>query len=309
MPGHRPLKSIITGGLVTLLAACASSSNRPTAYTDPQPEIDVPAMWRLADSDSEIYLFGTFHLLPKGVAWRSDLFAEAMADTPITYFEADAFSPTGQARIVELIQLQGLNPPGVTLSGLLGPSRSQNLERVLGQFGVPLAAMENVRPWLVLVTLSQFALQAGGFDAASGADQAIEAKAKDEGDDIRFLESIERQILALASLDGPALLNNFDQELERFETFADHTGAGVDAWRRGDLPALDQLILAPARTEAPAAYKSIFIDRNAEWAEQIEDMMAGSGKVFIAVGAGHLIGDGSVIEMLQAKGFKPMRVQ
>lgn len=46
----------------------------------------------------------------------------------------------------------------------------------------------------------------------------------------------------------------------------------------------------------------ILLDRNRRWipniAEEIDD-----GRAFIAVGAGHLVGDGSVVELLQARSY------
>ena len=38
-----------------------------------------PALWRLSDDDSEIWLFGTVHLLPPGLQWRSPAFEAAFA--------------------------------------------------------------------------------------------------------------------------------------------------------------------------------------------------------------------------------------
>src|SRR3954465_12790453 len=40
-----------------------------------------PAMWKVADKDTTIYLFGTFHLLPQGGAWRTPAFDKALASS------------------------------------------------------------------------------------------------------------------------------------------------------------------------------------------------------------------------------------
>lgn len=48
--------------------------------------------------------------------------------------------------------------------------------------------------------------------------------------------------------------------------------------------------------------------RNADWTDQIETMMKGSGAAFVAVGAAHLADQDSVIDMLKAKGFTVERL-
>src|SRR3954465_1017706 len=40
-----------------------------------------PAMWKVADKDTIISLFGTFHLLPQGGAWRTPAFDKALASS------------------------------------------------------------------------------------------------------------------------------------------------------------------------------------------------------------------------------------
>jgi hypothetical protein len=53
---------------------------------------------------------------------------------------------------------------------------------------------------------------------------------------------------------------------------------------------------------SPALYQSILVDRNTDWANQIQTMLQGSGAAFIAVGAGHLAGDDSVQAILAKRG-------
>jgi uncharacterized protein YbaP (TraB family) len=58
----------------------------------------------------------------------------------------------------------------------------------------------------------------------------------------------------------------------------------------------------------PALYARLLTDRNANWAEWIDERMASPGNLFIAVGAGHLAGSGSVQEQLGERGYEVERV-
>ena len=64
-------------------------------------------------------------------------------------------------------------------------------------------------------------------------------------------------------------------------------------WKTGQIEKLATLM--NASLDGQDRIKAALLDdRNADWAEQIEDIMRGSGTVFIAVGAGHLGGDQSL---------------
>lgn len=268
-----------------------------------------PAMWRLADEDSEVFLFGTFHVLPPNVEWKTPAFEAAMRATGVTVTEADVTSPAAAAAMAGLIGKYGVNPPGTTLSGTLGPARAAELERVASSLGVPMAMLETFRPWLALVSLAAIAMQQAGFDAASGVEAVVLARAAEEGDRIEYFETAEDQIRILAGLDDEQMLANFDVTIAQFDDISSLTTRMLNAWRNGDVEGLEADILAPLRKQSPAAFRALIVERNEDWAERIGEIMAGDGGYFIAVGAGHLIGADSVIDMLRARGFTVERVQ
>lgn len=53
----------------------------------------------------------------------------------------------------------------------------------------------------------------------------------------------------------------------------------------------------------PSVYDALVKRRNEAWTDEIARAMAGSGKILIAVGAGHMAGADSVPAMLRARGF------
>ncbi|MBS1239813.1 MAG: hypothetical protein H6R45_519 [Proteobacteria bacterium] len=80
----------------------------------------------------------------------------------------------------------------------------------------------------------------------------------------------------------------------------------LDRWLRGDAEALAALV--NAEESDPALYKHILTDRNANWAGWIKTRLAAPGTVFVAVGAGHLAGKGSLQDQLRKLGLKSKRV-
>ena len=268
-----------------------------------------PAMWRVTDADSEVYLFGTFHILPPTLGWTSAGLDEAMKRTPFTMTEADTDSPESQAKMAALVQELGLNPPGVTLSSQLGPERARQFGAVAEKIGVPMAALEPMRPWLALLSLAVGAMQAQGYSSEAGAETIILDRAAAQKDKVLHLETAEFQIRALAGLSTEEWLADFERSLEQIADFEGFSKRSLEAWRTGDLKSIDKEMIGPMRDAAPDAYKTLIVDRNRNWVGRIEDIMSGSDDYFIAVGAGHLIGEDGVIEMLGRKGYAIERVQ
>lgn len=286
-----------------LAAALLSASSASAA------EAAGPAMWRVSDADSEIYLFGTFHLLPASVAWTTPALDAAMEKTPITMTEADTDSPSAQQKLAALVQELGLNPPGTTLSSQLGPERAKQFALVSERFGVPMAALEPMKPWLALISLAVGIMQSHGYSSESGAEEVILGKAGTQNDKIMHLETAEFQIRALAGLSNEEWLADFERGLAQMADFEGFSQRSLDAWRTGDLESIEEEMIGPMKKAAPDAYKTLIVDRNANWVSQIEKIMAGSDDLFIAAGAGHFIGEDGVVEMLKDKGYAVERVQ
>lgn len=294
---------------LALLAACGPIEAESAADAPPAAAEEGPAMWAVTDEDSTIYLFGTFHILPEGTSWTTKAFDAAMKETPVTMTEVDTKSPEAQKTMSTLVAELGFNSPGVTLTSTLGTERAARFAEIAGRYQLPMSAFEQMKPWLAMITLSVSVMQAEGFDAASGAEETVLARASVEGDRVAHLESAEYQIRALARLDEAEILADFDASLDDFENFDDYAKSVLDAWTKGDIETLEAETFGEMRVKAPDAFRILIEERNANWTREIEAMMAGDEDYFIAVGAGHLIGEGSVVELLEEEGFEVRRVQ
>ena len=82
----------------------------------------------------------------------------------------------------------------------------------------------------------------------------------------------------------------------------------LDAWNRGDAKAVANTIQQSDK-DSPSLYKLMFTDRNARWAQWVDRRLARPGTVFMAVGAGHLAGNRSLVTLLKKSGHRVSRVQ
>ena len=61
--------------------------------------------------------------------------------------------------------------------------------------------------------------------------------------------------------------------------------------------------------DSPELRQSLLTERNSNWAKWIEQRLAQPGTIMLAVGAGHLAGKDSVLEMLRRDGVQVRRLQ
>lgn len=311
------LKKVLFATSVLALSACAGSATGDQAITT-QAAVetaisdatqDAPAMWKITDKDSTLYFLGTFHILPTDFEWKTPVYEAAMADAENTITEADTESPAATAAVQQAVAQYGINPPGTTLSSILGKERFARFAAASEKFGIPASALESFRPWLATLTLSVTALQSNGFDPANGVDSNLTAQATAEGDAITHFETAEEQIKILASLDEEEMLANFDVSLEQLEDFEALSEKMLTAWATGDTAGLEKIFIEELQTQSPDAFQKILVARNENWANQVETVLAGEGDYMIAVGAAHLVGEKSLFDLLEDRGIKAERIQ
>jgi len=273
--------------------------------------IATPPMWRVTDADSEVWLFGTFHILPPDLNWRSDALAAIMAEAEIYYFEVEGDAADAQSRTLKILMLQGFNPPGETLTAMLDEADAQKLEEITIELGLPIAAIDPMRPWQAFLALSVQFIIDQGFQPGAGADSVLIAEARGRSKELKFFETIEEQLGFFTGLPAEIEKNLLVLTIRDWEA----QKAGFDelftAWRTGNVDIIDQSMNDTMREQAPEIFKTLIVDRNKAWAQTIaHDMRSGSGKALVAVGAAHMAGgEYSLPALLRAEGFDVVRYE
>lgn len=258
-----------------------------------------PALFVARDADTTLWLFGTVHLLPAATRWEGEKLATAMraADELVTELPA---LPAGAAAAAFLKwgRAKGLPP----IAARVPPAKREALRAMAERTGTPLAQLDGLKTWAAALMLGARAAGLTGADAAHGAEAVIEARFA--GRPRRGLETLDAQF---ALFDG---LSEADQQRLLAGALAggDDYRATLNAWGTGDLAALERIVTDP-RSTSPAMRDALITRRNARWATWLRQRMAAPGRVFVAVGAGHLAGPNSVIAQLRAAGIRVTRVQ
>ncbi len=277
------------------------------------PTLDVqlegePALLKVtgngADRPGTAYLFGTVHVLPKDVQWRSPALTAAMAASDRLVIEVTGLEDTSKtAKIFARLGLSRKLPP---VRKRVEPDLRDEFDELLDLGSVPEFALNQMESWSAALTLGASQAQALGLDPELGVEKKLIADFK--GRPIVGLETIEKQLGyfdRLPEKQQRTMLNRVvadaDKAKQSFEEL-------FNAWIAGDDEALGKLADDSFLTE-PQLREQLLVARNRDWTDQIEAMLGDRETLFIAVGAAHLAGADSVQTMLEKRGFKIERVQ
>ena len=300
------LLALTAASLAMFAASPALADNHAATETAAAPATTGtgPALWKVGDEDTTIYLFGTVHVLPKELEWYDATIANALdgSDMIVTEIKMDKAS---EAELQQLSMKLGLLPPGTTLRSLLTPEQTATYEAGLAKLGAPPEAFDPVKPWLAGLTLSLLPLMQQGYDPNSGVEKILLAKAgtKPQG----ALETAEFQLGIFNNMPTEAQVAFMMEAVEGMDEIKPMLDRMVAEWAEGDATELAN-IMNEGMTD-PAVAEALLYSRNANWAEWIDTRLDEPGTVFIAVGAGHLAGAKSVQDYLAQKGITVARVK
>lgn len=285
-------------GLALLLAAPAMAET-PAAPAG-------PALWKVSDADTTIYLFGTVHVLPDGLNWFTPAVETALDSSDMLVTELPS-GPETDARTLQLVNELGMLPEGTTLRSLMTEEQRASYEAALGGLGVPPEAFDAYEPWFATINLSILPLILQGYQIDKGVEEVLEVEA-DKSIARGALETVEFQMGIFDS-------GSMDEQLAQLALAADNVdevtptlGAMVEEWIAGDADGL-AAIMNEGLAETPGFAEALLYNRNANWAEWVDARLDEPGTVFVAVGAGHLAGERSVQDYLAQRGIAVDRVQ
>ena len=178
------LRRLLAPLLALLLPACATVDARPVNAAEAARG---PAIWKVADKDTTIYLFGTIHALPEGKSWFNGPIERAYDSSQELVTE---YLP--KDNVSEEIAQRGLLTGPETLRSLMKPEDRMHLEETLVSFGVPVEALDKYKPWFAALVLTKMQAEKAGFDQQSGAEAVLTGKI--DGKQQAGLETVAQQI-------------------------------------------------------------------------------------------------------------------
>ena len=295
---------------VTLLAGSAAApaqqhlpSPQPV-QSEAAPIQAHPGLWKVAYHDTTIYLFGTIHLLPEGIDWFHGPLANAFEHSDLLLTE---LPDVANGDVMAAVMKYGTLPQGQSLRARMSDEQRAKYEAALASLGLPKTMFDRNKPWMAAITLPLIKLQKAGFNLEQGVETQLAQRNKALGHPRAGLETIDFQFGVFNSLSEAEQLDYLMEVIDALPQINGAIKSMVATWARGDADGLAALL--NAEEDIPALAETLIYSRNRTWAGWIETRLKQPGTVFIAVGAGHLAGKGSVQQVLAKHGVKAARVQ
>jgi uncharacterized protein len=258
-------------------------------------------LWSLQGKTNKVYLLGSVHLLKESETLPAAIdSAYADAEALVMEIDMDDLDPADmQQAALELAML----PQGQTLQQQLGAQTYEQFAAKARALGLEPAMLDRFRPWFAAITLVQLQLMKLGFDPESGVERRLTRRATEDSKPIQGLETARQQLEIMARLPEKQQREFLLYSVDDAERMASEVDQLLATWRNGDATAMAKL-LQEGFDEYPDLYRPLTVERNRKWIPQIEQLLDDKDDYLVVVGALHLVGTDSVIDLLERKGYK-----
>lgn len=293
-------KALLSGAAILTLA---SGTAMGQVITPPAVTAE-PAMYKIADEDTTIYVLGTIHVLPSHYQWFDGEIKSAFDASDELVLEM--VSPDAAA-MQSLVQTLAVDPEGKKLSSYFDADFKALYEQRLASLDIPPAAFDVFEPWMASLTLSSLQMMSMGLNPEAGVEAALMAAAGEADKPISGLETAEQQLGFFDNLSKDAQVYMLKSGVEDWDEGAEVVTNMLAEWSGGDIAGLSEL-MNEAMAEQPELNETLLTARNARWAEWVKTRLETPGTVFMAVGAGHIGGEDSLFDILEDDGITAQKV-
>lgn len=280
--------------VVLYLLVCISALAQGTADSKKH------CIWKVSSKNNTVYIVGSVHLMKEDNK-LDDIFEKVYKDSSRLFFEVD-LDDMDQQKTQEITAGIGLYPEGVTLKDRLSKQAYESASKGLSSLGLNIGQVENLKPWLISVTIATARLQMLGYDPNLGVDRYLFNKARKDGKKVEGLETLDYQLNLFASMSDKMQEEMLLQTLKDLDEIESNVDSIMAAWKSGDTKKLEDTLLKSFE-EYPEMYKLLITDRNRNWLPKIESLLRQNVKSMVVVGAAHLVGKDGIIFALRQKGY------
>jgi len=294
--------------LVTLLitAGCAESQNDLPPYGTPvaasqstdlsQGDEQAPLLWRVATSSGhEVYLFGSIHIGSAG--WY-----------PLPDFIMDAFYSSGY--LATEVDVDSGRPVSASSPWRFEPGRlltdyisTELYERAVAfltehEPGFNPLGLTVYKPLYWMSMIAQVSFDEAGLTGVYGIETVFMQEAERLGIDILSLERSAEQLDIYYGLSIPLQVAMLEDSLDKDRTLQELFTLS-ELWLVGDEQGLEERQASVFYAEY---IEAVLRQRDLGIADTIERYLAEGMNVFVIAGIDHMIGEGSIVDILLKRG-------
>ncbi len=258
-------------------------------------QTDNALLWEISGNgtSSPSYLYGTVHMICTEDFVTGKQLQEKFTSAEKIFLEVDMDDPAMNMKMMQLSLLQGRK-----LSDMFSDSDYNKLNIFFRDtIGMPLTLLNTMKPFVLFSILT---LKSLPCTEPQSYEMTFVKMAKEQNKEVLGLETIEDQMKIFDDMPDSVqvqmvmrYINAFDEQKKEFAKM-------VSAYKQENLDTIYRHIMSSP--DIAGSEEVLLFNRNRNWIPVMENAMQ-SGKIFFAVGAGHLGGPKGVINLLRKKGY------
>ena len=259
-------------------------------------------VWQVEKDGNLLFIAGSLHILTAEDYPLPSAFETAYRQSGQVVFEADVSKMERPEFQQYLLREVSFND-GRNLREVLRTDTYHAVEDFFVSRGVSMTSVDGFKPGMVAMLMTFVELQRLGVNAA-GVDTHLDQRATRDQKPKGQLETVEQQVAFIADMGVGQEDEMLNYNLVDMQRLPELWQSMTEAWRRGDLPWLEENLALPMRNDFPTVYQSILVERNNAWIPQLEAMSKTAQVEFVVVGALHLSGTDGLLSQLATRGYR-----
>ena len=276
-------------------SGCKSQNNKPSAKKN---DNNNTLLWQVNGKDlkNPSYIFGTFHLMCKDDIKFSEQLKKALTASDEIYMEMDMDDPT--VMLSGLLYMNMKN--GKKLKDLYTEAEYKKVESYFkDSLKMPMMMFQGVKPYFLVAMLYPKMMNC---KTASGIEQELLTIAKENKKEIKGLETMQFQAAVFDSIPYEWQAKELLKNIDSFSVYKKEFDTMMLEYKNQQLSAMEKL-LGKSEFGSDKKYEEILLtNRNKNWVAQLKNIM-NKQSVFVAVGAGHLVGEKGLLNLLKKEGY------
>ena len=288
------MKTIIALFSIFLLQCCRAQ----TAIKFPSNPDENSLLWEISGKhlSKPSYLFGTFHLMCKKDIHFSNNLRQAIKNVGEVYFEMDLDDTSNTFGALLFMNMKN----GKTLKDLYSIEDYTRLSIFFkDSLQAPIDFIKKIKPAFLEAFIYPKLMPCKNM---SGVEEELMKIAKQNKKEIKGFETIQLQAAVFDSIPYEEQAKDLLKTIDSIGQYKKYFDSMLTVYKNQQLSQIEKMFNS---TEfGMEENRDVLLDnRNKNWVEQLKKIMKGKN-VFIAVGAGHLVGDKGLIALLKKEGYK-----
>ncbi|MFD2874617.1 TraB/GumN family protein [Mucilaginibacter ximonensis] len=257
-------------------------------------------LWEISGNGlkSSSYLFGTYHLVGKNLV-------DSLPEIRTRFNTCDAVvgEIVMDSTMVMKLMPYMMAPDSATLDKVFTPAEYLQIDSCIKQIiHVDAKAFNRFKPSAVATMIATLSAPNVISPTNPAVDMYLQQEGKRRNEKIIGLETMQQQAEMLLNAPMPEQKKQLLATVKKKDRLRTEAVKMFEIYRHQDLAGLAKMLdkndeLTPDQTE------KLLKNRNLNWMTQLPEIM-GQQPTFIAVGAGHLVGQYGLINQLKLKGYK-----